>query len=235
MSDLGYALVTGAGTGIGRAVAHALGCHGYEVLVTGRREELLHETVQTIHDAEGQARATCLDVTDAEAVDGLVSELAASGRLAIVVINAGNFARAHIADVTLQDWERQIDVNLNGAFLCLRAAIRAMRSQPVRDGSRGHIFTMNSGAGVSGFPAGVGYAAAKHGLRGLVESVRPDAAACDIKITDLVISATVESEMTLSRDVVKVPAETVAHTVIACLQLTGPVNWDRVDLGQIHY
>jgi NAD(P)-dependent dehydrogenase (short-subunit alcohol dehydrogenase family) len=235
VSDRGYALVTGAGTGIGRAVAIALGSRDYEVFDTGRRENLLDETVRAIHDAGGQAHGTSLDVIDAAKVNALVAELASRKRLAVVVINAGTFTRAHIADASLQDWERQVDVNLTGAFLCMQAAIRAMKTQLLHDGSRGHIFTMNSGAGVRGYPAGVAYAASKHGLRGLVESIRPDAAACDIKITDLVISAAVESEMSFGRDVVVLPADTVAHTVVTCLQLTGPANWDRVDLGQIRY
>ena len=233
MNDQRSALVTGAGSGIGRAIAISLGQNGYEVLVTGRRLEPLHETANLIKGAGGQARVAALDVGDAEAVDELVAGLVSNSRLEVMVVNAGSFTRAHIADTELSDWKRQIDVNLTGAFLCVRAAIHAMRDQEILNGSRGHIFTINSGAGIRGFSAGVGYAASKHGLRGLVESARPDAANQQIKLTDLIISATVESEMSAARDVVKLPADTVAHTVMACLQLSGPANWDRVDLGQI--
>jgi 3-oxoacyl-[acyl-carrier protein] reductase len=229
------ALVTGAGSGIGQAIAIALGQSGFEVRLTGRRQDPLQKTARIIQDAGGQARVSVLDVMDAESVDKLVAELAASSRLEVMVVNAGTFTRAHIADTGLSDWKRQIDVNLTGAFLCLRAAIRTMRIQEVVDGSRGHIFTVNSGAGVRGFPAGVGYAASKHGLRGLVESVRPDALEYKIKLTDLVIAATVESEINFRSDVVKLPADTIAHTVMTCLQLGGQANWDRVDLGQLPY
>ena len=98
---------------------------------------------------------------------------------------------------------------------------------------RGHLFTLNSGAGVVGYPTGSGYAAAKHGLRGLVESLRPELAPSAIKVTDIVVSATVDSEMSAGRDVAKIPASTVGHTVMSCLDLPGAANWDRVDLAQL--
>lgn len=108
-----------------------------------------------------------------------------------------------------------------------------MLAQKPYDESRGHIFTVNSGAGVGGFATGSAYSAAKDGLRGLVESLRPEVAAQGIKVTDLVLSATVASEMNEHLDVPKLPSQTVAHTVLSCLALPGAANWDRVDLGQL--
>lgn len=232
MSVRGTAVVTGAGSGIGRAVAIALAARGHEVVVTGRRTALLHETVAEIVAADGTARAVALDVTDEAAVDALFRDLS-GGRLDVVVANAGSFVRGPVLDLDLADWSVQVDVNLTGAFLTLRAAGRLMREQDVVDGSRGHLFTLNSGAGVGGYPTGSGYSAAKHGVRGLVESLRPELAPLDIKVTDIVVSATVDSEMSAGRDVPKIPASTVGHTIVSCLDLPGSANWDRVDLAQI--
>ncbi|WP_164477819.1 SDR family oxidoreductase [Nocardioides pantholopis] len=225
----GVALVTGAGTGIGRAVALALADRGHRVLAVGRRSEPL-ETLAAEAGA-GVISAHALDVAD----EGAVSDLLAStpGRLDVVVASAGVFARGPVADLALDDWERQVRVNLTGAFLTLQAAVRRMRDQERLDDGRGHVFTLNSGAGVVGFPTGSAYAASKHGLRGLVESLRGEVAGTGIKLTDLVVSATVESEMSAGRDVATIPPATVAHTVLSCLDLGGAATWDRVDLGQL--
>ena len=232
MSARGAAVVTGAGTGIGRAVAIALAARGHAVVVTGRRTELLDATVAEIVASGGTARAVALDVTDESAVDALFAELA-SGRVDVVVANAGSFVRGAVVDLDLADWSVQVDVNLTGAFLTLRAAARVMRAQEPVDGVRGHLFTLNSGAGVGGFPTGSGYSAAKHGVRGLVDSLRPEVAPLGIKVTDIVVSATVDSEMSAGRDVPKIPASTVGHTVTSCLDLPGAATWDRVDLAQL--
>lgn len=232
MSARGSAVVTGAGTGIGRAVAIALAARGHDVVVTGRRTGLLDETVAKIVSAGGSARAATLDVTDETAVDALFAELSGA-RLDVVVANAGSFVRGPVVDLDLTDWSTQIDVNLTGAFLTVRGAARVMRQQEPVDGVRGHLFTLNSGAGVGGFPGGSGYSAAKHGLRGLVESLRPELGPSAIKLTDIIVSATVDSEMSAGRDVPKIPASTVGHTVTSCLDLGGAATWDRIDLAQL--
>jgi NAD(P)-dependent dehydrogenase (short-subunit alcohol dehydrogenase family) len=234
MSGPGIALVTGGGTGIGRAVALTLGARGHHVIVIGRRAAPLDETAELIRAAGGAARSHPLDVTDTEGLDRLLSGLG-DQRLDVAVANAGSFVRGPVADLNVADWRQQVDVNLTGAFLTLRSAVRQMIRQSLVDGRRGHLFTVNSGAGVVGFPTGSAYAAAKHGLRGLVESLRPEVAPLGIKVTDLVISATVESDLTAGRDVPKIQAATVGHTITSCLDLPGTANWDRVDLGQVHH
>jgi 3-oxoacyl-[acyl-carrier protein] reductase len=232
VTSSGVALVTGAGTGIGRAVALALAVRGHDVVVTGRRRALLDETVRLIESNGGLARPEVLDVTDPTAV-GRLSELAKGKRVDVVVVNAGTFVRGGITDLDIGDWSTQIDVNLNGAYYCIREAVRVMRDQQLVGASRGHIFSVNSGAAVRGFPSGVGYAAAKHGLRGLIESVRLQVASLGIKVTDIIVSATIESEMSAGRNVTKLPASVVAHTIVSCLDLEGAANWDRVDLSQL--
>jgi NAD(P)-dependent dehydrogenase (short-subunit alcohol dehydrogenase family) len=156
-----------------------------------------------------------------------------SGRLDVVVTGAGSFTRGAVADVDVTSWLAQVEVNLGGTFHTLRAAVRAMRTQELVDGSRGHLFTINSGAGVKGFPEGSAYAAAKHGVSGLVDSLRPEVESLAIKVTDLVVSATVASEMTANRDVPKIDPDVVGMTIAACLRLPGAANWDRVDVAQL--
>jgi NAD(P)-dependent dehydrogenase (short-subunit alcohol dehydrogenase family) len=233
VSGNGIAVVTGAGTGIGRAVARALAARGHHVVATGRREDLLAETVDLVAADGGSAEAVRLDVTDDAAVEDLFVRLARRARVEVVVANAGNFHRAPVAELEPDQWRSQVDVNRTGAFLTLRAAVRVIGEQEPVDGIRGHLFTVNSGAGVNGFPTGSAYAAAKHGLRGLVDSLRPEVAPLGITVTDIVVSATVESEMSAGRDVRKLPAWTVGHTVSACLDLPPNATWERVDLGQV--
>lgn len=226
--DQPLALVTGAGTGIGRAVALMLAHRGHRVLAVGRRPAPLAELVATFPRL---VQAHSLDVGDPSAVTDLLART--EGRLSVAVASAGSFVRGPVVDLASTDWDSQLRSNLTGAFHTLRAATVRMLAQDAVDGCSGHIFTMNSGAGVVPFPGGSAYAAAKHGLRGLVESLRAELAGSSVKLTDLVVSATVESEMSAGRDVPKIPADAVAHTVAACLDLGGIANWDRVDLAQL--
>lgn len=230
----GAALVTGAGSGIGRAVAEALARTARHVVCAGRREDRLVETVEMITAAGRSAEALVLDVTDEAAVDAVVADVARRhGRLDVVVNNAGVFYAGKVADLDRHAWEQTLLVNLTGVFLCTRAAVRVMRTQPIVDGARGYLISINSGAGVRGYATGSAYAAAKHGLRGFVESLRAEVAADRIKVSDLVVSATVASEMNAHRKVPKLPATTVADAVLACVAMRGDAVLERIDLGQL--
>ncbi|HEY8533139.1 MAG TPA: SDR family oxidoreductase [Micromonospora sp.] len=230
----GAALVTGAGSGIGRAVAEGLAGTGRHVVCVGRRPERITETVELITAAGGSAEALVLDVTDEAAVDAAIADVARRhGRLDVLVNNAGVFYKGVVADLDRHAWEQTLQVNLTGVFFCTRAAVRVMRAQPVVDGARGYLVSINSGAGVRGYATGSAYAAAKHGLRGFVESLRAEVAADRIKVSDVVVAATVASEMNAHRDVPKLPATTVADAVLACVAMRGDAVLERVDLGQL--
>lgn len=237
MNRRDLALVTGAGTGIGRAVTLALAARGFDVVAVGRRAAPLEQLALDARDLG--AHGTVLPREGDASLPHTVADIlrtateAGSLRLAVAVASAGTFTRGPVHELEPLDWDRQLTGNLTTAFHTLRAATSLMRAQELVARTRGHVFTLNSGAGVTGFPGGSGYAAAKHGLRGLVESLRGELTGTGIKITDLVVSATVESEMSAGRDVPMVPASTVAHTVTACLDLGGIATWDRVDLGQL--
>lgn len=163
-----HALVTGGGTGIGRAIAAALAGEGVEVTVCGRRIETLAET------AAGNPRihAVAADVTDEASVAALYEEAqAARGPFDIVVANAGVAASAPASRTTLEMWRHTIDVNLTGAFLSVRPAMDTMRKA-----RGGRIVFIASIAGLKGAPYISAYAASKHGVVGLMRALAAELA-----------------------------------------------------------
>lgn len=171
MARLGgqVALVTGASGGIGKATALAFAAEGADVAVVARRGELLNQVAEAIRAQDSGALAFPADITDPAAVDAVLEAvLARFGRLDILVNNAGgNVPHRSLAEVTVENWRAVVDLNLTGAFLCTRAALRVMRSQ-----GRGTVINIASWAGRR--PAvlsGAAYSAAKAGLIVLNESV----------------------------------------------------------------
>lgn len=163
------ALVTGGGSGIGRACAKTLGANGYNVIVTGRRIEPLEESVAMI----GSGAAIACDVTDPEAVDAMYSKIEADhGRLDVLFNNAGNnVPAAPIGDVPVDDFIKVINVNLIGAFICARGAFNLMRRQSPQGGR-----IINNGS-ISAYvprPGSAPYAASKHAITGLTRSISLD-------------------------------------------------------------
>ncbi|WP_033306287.1 glucose 1-dehydrogenase [Streptomyces iakyrus] len=154
------ALVTGAGSGIGRAIARALAAEGANVVVVGRRGEPLEETAESIEAAGGKALAVTADVARAADVEAAVAAAAEHfGSLDVAVNNAGVFrGGAPLADLAEEDWHTQLGVNVTGVFLALRAEIRQMRTQP----SGGAIVNIASTFGAhTRHPGAAAYAATK--------------------------------------------------------------------------
>lgn len=154
------ALVTGAGSGIGRAVALAFATEGAQVVVAGRRREPLDETVSLIEDLGGKALAVSTDVSRAEDAESLVrAAVDAFGSLDMAVNNAGVFRGGQpLADLAEEDWHTQLAINVTGVFLALQAEIRQMRAQP----SGGAIVNVASTFGVhTSSPGAAAYAASK--------------------------------------------------------------------------
>jgi len=163
------AVVTGGGTGIGRATAVALAGRGCRVVVVGRRSGPLEETVADVTAAGGTATAATLDVTDADAVQRLVGEVTdRHGRLDLLVNNAGvNVARRSMATLSVADWHAIVQVNLTGTFLMTHAALPAMRAQ-----HSGTVVNISSMAGYRASPlTGPAYNAAKAGVNSFTESI----------------------------------------------------------------
>jgi len=170
------ALVTGAGSGIGRASAVALAGAGFTVVLAGRRLEPLEEAAA---DAGHDAVAIAADVRDPQSVDALFGEIEQRlGRLDLLFNNAGVSARpVPLEDVEPGDWQAVIDTNLTGAFLCTRRAFRLMKRQTPRGGR-----IVNNGS-ISAYvprPLSAPYTAAKHGITGLTRSTSLDGRPYDI-------------------------------------------------------
>jgi NAD(P)-dependent dehydrogenase (short-subunit alcohol dehydrogenase family) len=160
------ALVTGAGSGIGRAVALALSKAGYTVVLAGRRLSQLEEVAR---EAGSGSIAATADVTDRASVDALFARVANDfGRLDLLFNNAGTGSPpAPLEDVTLEQWRSVIDTNLTGAFLCTQAAFRLMKAQQPRGG---RIINNGSISATAPRPRMVAYTASKHAITGLTKS-----------------------------------------------------------------
>jgi NAD(P)-dependent dehydrogenase (short-subunit alcohol dehydrogenase family) len=165
------ALITGAGSGIGRAAAEQLAREGARVAVVDLDEPSCRETAQRIERAGGQALALCRDVSEPGAAEELVRQTVGRfGRLDCALNNAGisDPPRAfHELDAAA--WQRMLAVNLTAVFWCMQAEIRQMLGQSAQDGRRGAIVNTASGAGIVPAPGQPHYTAAKHGVLGLTK------------------------------------------------------------------
>jgi len=172
------AVITGAGSGIGRAAALSLGRRGYRLVLAGRRLAALEETV-TLLDGRGTALSCPTDVTDAASVEALFeSAVQRFGRVDLLFNNAGVSApSAPIGEVAEGDWRNVIDVNLTGAFLVLQAAFRTMQRQTPRGG---RIINNGSIAATTPRPNSVAYACSKHAILGLTKATSLEGREFDI-------------------------------------------------------
>lgn len=225
-------VVTGAGSGLGAAMAELLTASGHHVHLMGRRAEALAEVA-----ARCRPGATSVhpgDVTDSMAVraalDAVVNQ---RGRLDAVVNNAGIFRRASASKVALDEWHQVMDTNVTGALVVSQAALEVFRDQEVVDGARGHVVNVNSGAGTTGYAPSASYATSKHALMGLSDSLRREVATDAVKVTDLVVATAVESELSGRTGVRRLPASTVAAAVLSILAMPGEAVISRLDLGQL--
>lgn len=171
----GVAVVTGAGSGIGRAVARTLLAAGWRVALTGRREDRLRETAAA-HD---DALVVPADVTSAESVAALFDAVRTRwGRVDLLVNNAGIAAPpGDLDEIPVAAWQRVVDTNLTGAFLCARQAVRLMKAQAPRGG---RIINNGSISAHSPRPGSAAYTATKHAITGLTKSISLDGRAHDI-------------------------------------------------------
>jgi NAD(P)-dependent dehydrogenase (short-subunit alcohol dehydrogenase family) len=173
------ALVTGAGSGIGRAVALGLLGAGYAVALAGRRRDRLEETAHASGDAASRALVVPADVRDPDAVRRLFDETrGAFGRLDVLFNNAGTSATGvPIDELTVEQWRTVVDVNLTGVFLCTQQAIRMMKGQQPRGG---RIINNGSISAQVPRPNSAAYAATKHAITGLTKATSLEGRAFDI-------------------------------------------------------
>lgn len=187
------ALVTGAGSGIGRQSALALATAGFHVILTGRRESALNETIE-LCDTPERMSAISSDVTQTESVDALFAAIESQhGRLDVLFNNAGtNVPAMPIDELTVDQWRQVIDVNLTGAFLCARGAFALMRKQ---DPQGGRIINNGSISAYVPRPGSVPYTVSKHAITGLTRTLSLDGRAFNIACGQIDIGNTA-SDMT---------------------------------------
>ena len=173
------ALVTGAGSGIGRAVACALARDGFALVLAGRRADALEASAEAVRGEGGQALAVPTDVTDPDSVRALFGRAKSEfGRLDLLFNNAGIGAPpVPLEELPFEQWKAVVDTNLTGAFLCTQEAIRLMKAQEPRGG---RIINNGSISAHAPRPNSAPYTATKHAITGLTKSTALDGRKYDI-------------------------------------------------------
>jgi 3-oxoacyl-[acyl-carrier protein] reductase len=173
------AIVTGASSGIGKAIALRFGAEGATVVVAARRLDLCRQTVSRIEQDGGVAFAQQTDVSREEQVEALMEETVKRyGRIDILINNAGIFGGGRLAETSTKAFDDVLNTNLRGTFFCCRAGFRHMKHQ-----GGGVIINMSSVAGVQAW-AGTGtYSASKHGIMALTKSLADEGRPFQIKVS----------------------------------------------------
>jgi NAD(P)-dependent dehydrogenase (short-subunit alcohol dehydrogenase family) len=202
------AIVTGAGSGIGRAAALALLAEGYSVALAGRRRESLEQTAGM---AAGRTLVVPTDVADPASVQALFdATVAAFGRVDVLFNNAGTGAPpVPLEELTIDQWRRVVDTNLTGPFLCTQAAFRVMKAQAPRGG---RIINNGSISAHTPRPHSAPYTATKHAIPGLTKSTALDGRRSDIACGQIDIgNAATEMTARMSAGILQPTGETMVE------------------------
>lgn len=219
------AFITGGSKGIGFEVARALASEGYAVTITSRHEQEVQEAAQKIG---ASVRGVVCDVRDPQVLEQvLAAHEQAFGGLDVLIVNAGIGTFAKVTELTVEQWQEVIEINLNGAFYTVKAALPAL----MRSG--GYIFTLSSLAGRNPFAGGAAYNASKFGLNGLSEVLNLDLRTHDIKVTQIMPGSTAthfNGRAPSEQDAWKIQPEDIAKLVIDLLAMPSRTLPSRVEV-----
>ena len=227
MSDK-VAIITGAGSGIGRETALALLRAGYAVALAGRRAERLEETVQAAGEAGSRALAVPTDVADPDSIRALFAKTQETfGRLDVLFNNAGTGAPPiPLEDLTYEQWKTVVDINLTGAFVCTQEAFKIMKTQ---DPMGGRIINNGSISATTPRPNSAPYTSTKHAMTGLTKSTSLDGRKYNIACGQIDIgNAATEMTQRMQGGVLQAhgevmvePTMNVAHVADAVVYMAG--------------
>jgi NAD(P)-dependent dehydrogenase (short-subunit alcohol dehydrogenase family) len=227
------ALVTGGGSGIGKASALALAREGFAVVVAGRRPEPLNAVVGEIEKMQGKALGVPTDVSDPASVEALFAKAKATfGRLDVLFNNAGFGAAAQIEDLEWAKWSGVIGSIVHGTFLCTQQAFRIMKDQKPMGG---RIINNGSISAHVPRPQSIAYTTAKHAVTGLTKSTSLDGRKYDISCSQIDVgNALTEMTQRMTRGVPQpngevmieptMDVENVARSVVLCATVTPEAN-----------
>ena len=229
------AVVIGAGRGIGRATALTLASSGARVIVAARKASQLESVVAEIEGRDGQAKAYPLDVTQGADVEAFASELRESlGRVDILVNSAGTAFIAPLETTTEADWDRVIDTNLKGTYLCIHAMLDLLRAS---EGAL--VINIASKVGLTGHGMVTAYTAAKAGVIGFSRALAQELSAENIRVVAICpgpVDTPMRWEATPKMDPkLVISAETVAETILFLVTLSGRAVTGEIVLEAIAY
>src|SRR6266446_7867122 len=231
-------VITGASSGIGESTAKLLARHGAKVVVGARRKDRIDAVVKEISGAGGKAIGFAVDVTKRAQVEALVKGAVDSfGRVDVIVNNAGIMPIAPIQLLKVDEWDRQIDVNIKGVLYGVAAALPQMQKQ-----KSGHIINVASVFGIKVFaPGGTVYSATKSAVRALTEGLRVELHSENIRCTMISPGAVATELPEASSDeatrknlrefyksVVAIPAESVAKAIAYAIEQPADVEIDEI-------
>ncbi|GGA95154.1 oxidoreductase [Brucella endophytica] len=233
------ALVTGGGTGVGRAIAEALSAEGYTVVISGRRADVLDNAAREMAaKTGGTVKPVIADVGDPKAVRALFDEIESSfGRLDLLVNNAGiNLPAVPMEEITFEQWSAILAANLTGAFLCTQQAMRLMKTQTPHGG---RIINNGSISAQTPRPHSAAYTTTKHAISGLTKSTALDGRPFDIACGQINIgNASTDMTSRMSSGVMQangeiaseptIPVEHIANAIIYMASL--PLDANVLDM-----
>jgi len=174
------AVVTGASTGIGKQISIKLSCSGYYIILISRSKDKLLEVQKEIKKSGNDCEILCLDISRKDLLSCIKDRIQYPDKVEILVNNAGVGFFNKFEDITIEDWEQQINTNLRGSFLMTQFFVPYMKKNKL-----GKILFVNSVAGLSPYPFASAYVASKYGLTGLSSSLREELREHNIKVISI--------------------------------------------------